>query len=641
MSEEIKLVVCGKSSVRGWLVLAAFSLAAASAPYRAAGAEEKLLEPDGSRAAPVHRLLLYHAEDARVKLTDDPVLPFSTRTTCGKCHDYKKIATGLHFSEAGAKARSGRPGEPWILFEPRTGTQIPVSGRNWPGVHKPEALGLKPLRFLLVFGRNMPGGSYGEAGKGQDNPRWDVSGKLEINCLVCHSAEPAQDQTEYAAQVSQQNFMWAAAAASGLAVVKGAAARVPASYDPFMEPDADARGPRVFYDKARFDANGKVLLDLTSRIKPSRCYICHTVKQVGQGAPEPWHRDPNVHVAAGMTCTDCHRNGLNHDMSRGYSSQLAATTQPSLETLTCQGCHLGGDQGGRFRAPEPIHEGLPTVHFDKLACTVCHSGPRPKQHVGRVQTSKAHMLGLQGKHKGDDWPPHILSPVFVRQDDGTIAPHRMLYPSMWGRLKPDGSVAPLTPSAVLKVAKDILTTEKAATPTQEKPKFRPLTAEQVKRTLAVLTKDKTAGEPVYITGGRAYRLRGGGQLRATDHPAAGPYSWPLAHEVRPARQALGVGGADGCAHCHAPDSPYFFSEVKAPALADLPGAKVTPMYEFQEVDGTVVWTFAQSFMFRPYLKVTAFTAGGIVAAVVILYGFYALGAILKRFSESAGRGGER
>ena len=130
-------------------------------------------------------------------------------------------------------------------------------------------------------------------------------------------------------------------------------------------------------------------------------------------------------------------------------------------------------------------------------------------------------------------------------------------------------------------------------------------------------------------------------MDATDHAAADPYCWPLAHEVRPARQALGVGGAEGCAHCHAPDSPFFFSEVKAPALADLDGAKVTPMYEFQEVDGTVAWAFAQSFMFRPYLKVTAFTAAGIIAAVVILYGFYALGAIVKRFSGSAGRGGER
>ncbi len=612
------------------------------APYPAAGAEQKLLESDGSRAAPVHRILLYHPEDGRVKLADDPVLPFSTRTTCGKCHDYKKIATGLHFSEADAKARSGRPGEPWIVFEPRTGTQIPVSGRNWPGVHKPEALGLKPFRFLLVFGRNMPGGSYGEVGEGQDNPRWDVSGKLDINCLVCHSTSPAQDQTEYAIQISQQNFMWAATAASGLAAVKGdPASKMSGDYDAYMESDTSGRGPKVFYDKTRFDTNGKVLLDLVRRIKPSRCYTCHTVKQVGQGAPEPWHRDPNVHIAAGMTCTDCHRNGMDHKMSRGYSGQPAATTQPSLETLTCRGCHLG-DKGGRFRAPEPIHEGLPTVHLDKLTCTVCHSGPKPKQHVGRIQTSKAHMLGLQGKHKGDDWPPHILSPVFVRQDDGRIGPHRVLYPSMWGRLKADGSVGLLMPGAVLAVADEILAVKKEAdAPAGEKPKFLPLTKKQVKDTLAVLAKDTAAGEPVYITGGRLYRLDSGGRVSATDHKAADPYRWPLAHEVRPARQALGVGGAAGCAHCHASDSPFFFGEVKAPALADLPDAKVTPMYEFQELDGTVVWSFAQSFMFRPYLKMTVFIAGGIVTAVLVLYGFCALGAILKRFSKSAGRGGER
>ena len=38
---------------------------------------------------------------------------------------------------------------------------------------------------------------------------------------------------------------------------------------------------------------------------------------------------------------------------------------------------------------------------------------------------------------------------------------------------------------------------------------------------------------MYVSGGKAYRLAEDGTAEAFDHEAARPYSWKLAHDVRP------------------------------------------------------------------------------------------------------------
>jgi hypothetical protein len=61
----------------------------------------------------------------------------------------------------------------------------------------------------------------------------------------------------------------------------------------------------------------------------------------------------------------------------------------------------------------------------------------------------------------------------------------------------------------------------------------------------------------YIAGGKLHRL-GAGKLRAEDHAQAQPYLWPIAHDVRPATQAL---GAKGCQDCHSTEAAIFFGKV--------------------------------------------------------------------------------
>ena len=135
---------------------------------------------DGSRTTAVHWLQLKDEFDQIIVPTDSYALPYSTRFTCAPCHDYNVIKEGLHFN-ARSSTQHGRPGEPWIWADPKTGTLLPLSYRDWPGVWSPEDLGLTPWDFTLLFGRHMTGGGISEPEEGDLSPesRWAVSGKLE------------------------------------------------------------------------------------------------------------------------------------------------------------------------------------------------------------------------------------------------------------------------------------------------------------------------------------------------------------------------------------------------------------------------------------------------------------------------------
>ena len=587
------------------------------------------VQHDRSRATAAHRIPLFHAEKEKIGLKDDPLLPFSTRMTCGPCHDYEKIRTGRHFNAADPAVPPGRPGEPWILLHRSTGTQIPLSYRPWPGTHRPGDVGLDAWLFTRAFGSHLPGGGVSEPPKTGEGirSRWWVTGRLEINCLLCHSADPAQSGSEWAVQVSRQNFLWAAAAASDMAVVEGSTAGVPDAYDPFMESNAGTRGPHIHYDRSRFNPRGEVFFNVVRRAEPGRCYFCHSVRVVGSGAPAPWTTDQDVHLVKGLACTDCHRNGLDHDMVRGHEGKRDEQENPAA-ALTCRGCHLGkGDApGGRLGAPVPEHAGLPRVHLERLTCTACHSGPRPEKWAFRIQTSAAHRMGVQGGYRGENAPPYIQSPVFKRQSDGVIAPHRVMWPSFWGVLD-DGGVAPLSPFEVLEAAGEHLDPGKKTQAEAGEDGGISWTREKIAAVLAILAAGEgRGGEPVFVSGGRLYR-RDGGTVTGAEHPAAAEYAWPLAHDVRPASRALGAGG---CTDCHAADAPFHFGRVRAVTPGALEDPVVKVMHEFQGLDPMYLRTLGASLQGRTVFDWIGIAASAVLALVLLLYGFQGLERLLRR-----------
>ena len=579
---------------------------------------------DGNRAQPVHLLKLYDERGIVIQRDDTPVVPFSTRETCRQCHSYSKVSGGWHFNPASDSVPPGRPGEPWIYVNRAAVTQIPLSYRRWPGTYLPEQVGMSSFKFVGIFGRQTPGGGVGEDERFEemnDALRWQISGKLEVNCLSCHDAEPGHNQSEYAQQATRQNFRWAAAASSGFASMRGAARDMPDNYDMYgiaLPEKPDAIPPSITYDRSRFDDRGRVLFDIARRVPSGRCYFCHSSKVVDPANPERWEADEDVHLRAGMTCVDCHRNGLDHNMVRGYEGERPGSTA----TLTCKGCHM---DNGRMGAPRPLHVGIPAVHFDKLSCTACHSGPWPEKTTYRVKTARAHSLGIPNADKTDDALPQIMEPVFAPQADGKIGPHRAVWPSFWARMSGD-SLRVVPPEFVGPFISDLIIKDTS----RVIGRWLTLTDKDIAKVLTYLMRqDSAGGKPVFISGGKLHQLTSDSTIERRDHKAAEPYLWPYAHDVRSKSRSLGV---RGCSDCHDTDAPLFFGKVAVASPFVTENDTLVRMTKYQEGNAVSAWVFAMSFFFRPWLKVLIIASFLIIAAVVILSAFQGLSRLIRVLS---------
>lgn len=641
---------------RKWILALALAalLGASAAASESSEASETFLgdESDGSRAHPVHLIPLFPVgpdgqKGTQITPDDRVVLPFSTKFTCGECHDYDVIRHGWHFNAIEPNVPPGRSGQPWIYFDQRRGIQLPLSYRPWAGTFEPNEIGMTPFRFTQVFGRQMPGGGPGEvkATSIDDMGSQLVSGNLEINCLACHNGHPGQDQggvNGYAVQISKLNYRWAAAASSELAVGKGSAAQMTPFFDPYMPEGADNE-PRVIYRDGIFDVDNQVLFDILREVPDYRCYYCHSNVYYTEDDTEKWSTDEDVHLKAGLTCVDCHRNDVDHGIVRGYPNESSVTSNPMAATTTCESCHLPEEsldalpEAGRFGAPVPKHVGLPAVHFERLTCTACHSGPWPRDEAVPTKTSRSHRLGTPNVNKAEEVLPHILAPVFAKQSvAGTlgdvstpaqaekIAPHKMLWPAFWGTL--DGqTVTPFELSVLDQTIKDVFAdVEIPANGT-----WPGLSQEQVAEALTLLS--AVDSNAVYVAGGSLYRLGDPNELvEVSDHPAAKPYLWPIAHNVRPATQSLGV---RYCTDCHSASAPFLFGTVAvdSPIATETPAAK--EMVSFQDIGRFYAWAFASSFVFRPWFKIVSLVSVAIIGVVLLLYALKALGAVARMLAE--------
>jgi len=629
----------------------------------------------GSRSPYTHHLRLYDARGRTIDPSHSDAPPYSPYHTCKKCHDYRRIAHGYHFRDPSVpvpgdattpdQATGDRPGEPWIWTDRRSGSQIPLSLHGWSGTYRPEEIGLGPVDFFTLFGRHVCGrGRHTTAAAPRQSrspdqrsaARWNVTGQPEIDCMACHAAGHNYNHATRAAEMARQNFAWAPTAALGLAKIVGAAKDLPG------EDDADGSGGTgvtTHYDPSRFDADGKVFFDVVRRPPNSACYACHTARLRGPRVPPDWQQDEDVHVRAGILCVDCHRNGIDHHTVRGFEGEVHPTGQ-SVDSDSCRGCHMGREDhqhgpshAGRLGAPRPLHPGLPPRHLKTIACTTCHSGPRPTRVAWSVQTSMAHALGIPSQTRHDDDPPGIVEPVFFKNGRGQLAPYRMMWPAFWGWIRGD-RIVPARPDVVakrlrraLRVRRDFHTelnraslsdaerreaigAEAAHTPpdrltdTQRQAIERATLTKaargfQEKLVKALTTLSKQPGREnaraVFVAAGKAYRLtEDGAHVESFDHVAAKPYAWPLAHDVRPARQAL---GATGCTECHQHDAPLFYSRVTAVGPAPEQAPVERTMHTIAGYDTVLLAAWENTFRWRAIFKWFGFVAVAVVALVLL------------------------
>ncbi len=579
---------------------------------------------DGSRAIPVHTIPLIDEEGMELSPDDEFPVPFSVKQTCGKCHQYERITQGWHFSAAIESASPGRPGHPWIYIDRGAGTVLPLSYRDWPGAFTPEEAGLNDWDFIQRFGRHLPGGGVGEWNS-LDEPdlvmRQLVSGPLEANCLACHNASPMHDQAEYANQVARENFRWAAASTSGFAVASGSAKDMDDSYDWLMpEPPNDPNliEPEIEYRPNLFDPKKRVFFDIQRRAPNQRCYYCHTSVDLDAAPHGSFSADQDIHIAAGMLCVDCHRNGVDHDIVRGYPGESTVSNNPLADALTCEGCHIdhhdSAPTAGRFAAPIPEHKGLPPIHFDKLSCTACHSGPWPDERAHRFKTSLAHGLGIHKTNHDPDALPHIYAPVFAKGVDGKIAPHYALWPSYWETFNRDNYETTFLSLDQVKNHVGDLDNEFRE---QVQERWGNIDNQLITNVFNSIKADtnRMNAWPHLVSGNRKYS--------STDTPPklftgnqSEPYLWPMGHDVRPAAQSLGV---RGCDDCHSSESAFFSGALPVDGPYVDESYSEIQMIALMGLDATRTSLFNQSFTMRPLYKCLISVCALALALIAIAY----------------------
>ena len=435
--------------------------------------------------------------------------------------------------------------------------------------------------------------------------------------------------TGYSVQVSSnQNFRWAAAASSEFSDVTGSAKNMDDFYDPFTDSDI-----KVTYKKEAFNSKNEVLFDIVREVPNDRCYYCHSnLFEESNSKTEKWTQDEDIHLTAGLKCVDCHRNGLDHDIIRGYPGE--ESDNPLVSSTTCQSCHLpeGDDipEAGRLGAPIPKHPGIPSVHFDKLTCTACHSGPWPKEEAVYTKTSRAHRLGTPNVDKDADALPHIMSPVLAKQtdvlEDEKIAPHKLIWPSFWAVID-SNDIKPIEISVVTEVIKPFM--DKLELTYRDG--WPQLTSDMIKDAIIALNKNKSVnGKAAYVSAGKVYSLDDSEQLISEENEIAKPYLWPMAHNVRPAAQALGV---RYCTDCHDEKSGFLFGKVKVDSPVSDEWLSTKKMIEFEGLDSFYNKAFAWSFVFRPMMKIVCILCSLVIAGVLLLYALRLLQSIAKVFGK--------
>ena len=428
--------------------------------------------------------------------------------TCAPCHDVERASGGLH----GGKGPDGPSGEPWFLTDSRSGTRWPFHSRPWPGLVQAEELGLDEESIQKKHGAYDPGGHHSFSGQASD-------------CLVCHLRGSYNfEQRSKLIQDGRPDL--APFVAAGLFDASGAT------------------------KSSRFDDEEKVTLNLQGDAGQEACLHCHTVTHATVSGERPrWTHAEDVHLAAGMSCVDCHRAGIDHHVVRGRDGEVHPTGA-EVESLSCRGCHLPSGEPVMRSAPRPAHEGLPPFHLEAMTCTACHSGSVSGQEGEKVWTSRAHQLGLARQGRSADDPPAIYSGILQMDDQNRWAPHYQAWPEGWIRLPNEDQPAAVIPPGdlrtplrrTLRVRGDLL--EKIGGTTED-----PGRAE---RSLSAFL-GQLESPSALVTAGHAWKKSPGDLLKPATEELAGPVQWKVGHPVRPASMSL---GSNGCTDCHAPEDPW-------------------------------------------------------------------------------------
>ena len=557
-------------------------------------------------------------------------VPYSPRQTCGAsdCHDYDKITKGFHFTQGKGEAVPPAMAEryAWVTAPGNYGgnwcSPAPLYRQLAPK-HNTDARMIDMTSFDFVTatcGNCHPGGgplefdrdgrrydawmrdpasgltSGGENGLDGDyyKARWDETGVIEADCLLCHM--PEYDYAKRNAQLAALNFRWAATAGSGFGTVTGKV--------------GDGQAPTVAYDADRFDADGNVRVHIAPEPRNETCLNCH-FKPDWKKRGAAYSTRTDVHMMAGLRCVDCHAAGSRaadprirdreeHQFGKGDDPSGWVRNDLDDTVRDCEDCHLDGWRN----APRATHEWLPPLHLEEIACATCHiptravksavlqasdvynPAPRitpPPKHIWTFYDQEMAFWNHYGEldlFTGKDEPTDLSRPTLIRYK-GKIYPANRVH-SAWVGYEEAGK-AGLNQLFM----KDFfqMWTQHRADPTNKYPELARITddnhdgvievnrQEEVDALLAATSAHLAAtGFPlegkrlVWVSDNRAYYSSREFRTLSRQEYEATAYAsvYKFSHDVAPARAALGAGG---CTDCHRAGSPFFQGAVLAEPFA--------------------------------------------------------------------------
>ncbi len=413
-------------------------------------------------AAPRTALRPMHPEFALLDAQGTNVLAsgqgLSTTKTCGQCHDSEWIASHAFHADLGLKAfapsKQGWDASPgpfgrWDPLRYRFLTQagderLDLSTPGWlidnaervvgggPGVNARDG---RPLATLAPDAAN-PETSLGGAGGTRSAWNWAASGTLEMDCFVCHLAQP--DLGARSAAIRAGRF--------GDAVTATLRGRG------LVEPGANGWQ----WNRAAFGADGRVDVNKLALQDPTseNCAACHGEAHAAGRAPlqpgacdlgspqtatsgqvfaaqrisesglnlarkSTLHRPWDVHAERQLQCTDCHHALNNPAHARGVDDRRPAHLRHDPRTLDIgdylqrpdhdlargPGAQLTPAAGGRgtMRRCENCHDAavshagwLPyaDTHMATLACESCHI---PRQQAPAIEAYDWSVLQADGQ----------------------------------------------------------------------------------------------------------------------------------------------------------------------------------------------------------------------------------------------------
>ena len=588
---------------------------------------------------------LKNEQGQRITPTRNSADAYSPHRTCGTCHGYMTITSGTHFQQGFDEMKDGYDAKrPWVLSpgifgkggEPGTFTQRVAAKKNTSArdmglsTYDWIAAGAGGRAVALSAGNLHPGGGPLEYGRKADGRRdlsknliqgerekppaldgdytsrltpdgkshFRESGVVEGDCLMCHLKGYRLDRRND--QLARRNYRWAATAGAGLGEVRGAVftpagSEVSAETEP---PKGDwnfVRRPVAQYawdNRKLFTSEGKFRGSalISKSVETDNCTQCHRSMD-GQKSGTLYLPAGDLHLKAGLRCTDCHtlagrtqNERLRHHIGKGWSpTSTARNDLDGAGMKTCTSCHLEGQykptRAGmpkEAKNPDNIHRSLfnkATFHFYLLHCSTCHASERKTRSVYLVDystgrpawysTDKAAQITRAEDMKQftpELWQPWMDRHVRVKGDGERYVPAIPKVRQWFGEILSEGVVRPIGLEAVRKAAAGKkLTTAEVVTLKGEKVKQTTVaTEEDIRIMIQALT--SSGYRNVVFVADQLYEMKKD-KIQGRPAPAqTRAVMFPIYHGNMPvsAKKTLGQkGNKDGCTDCHADNAPFF------------------------------------------------------------------------------------